>query len=246
MSEICIIIPCYNEANRLPINEFSEFIEQNKNIHFCFVNDGSKDSTLEVLLNLQSKFSEHILVENLVINQGKAEAVRRGILRILENENYKKIGYFDADLATPLTEISLLNNSLNKDINFTFAFGARVKLLGRKIERKISRHYFGRIFATCASLILKLAVYDTQCGAKLFNRTIAIEISKEPFLSRWLFDIEIFARIIKKYGRVDAEKQFIEVPLEQWLEKDDSKLSFAYLLKVPFELLKIKFHYKIK
>jgi dolichyl-phosphate beta-glucosyltransferase len=63
------------------------------------------------------------------------------------------------------------------------------------IERKPLRHYLGRIVATIISLYLKIRIYDTQCGAKILKREYAAHVFKDPFLSRWLFNVEILKRL---------------------------------------------------
>ena len=49
MEKICVIIPCYNEAQRLELEVFREFVGREERFDFCFVNDGSQDNTSEVL-----------------------------------------------------------------------------------------------------------------------------------------------------------------------------------------------------
>jgi dolichyl-phosphate beta-glucosyltransferase len=244
MQKVCIVIPCYNEGKRIPTDEFSEFINTSDNINFIFVNDGSKDNTIEVLKNLKNIYDDRIRILDLEQNRGKAEAVRRGILESLKWMDFEAAGYFDADLSTPLFEIINLEKALLKTNDIKIAFGSRVKILSNNIIRNNYRHYFGRVFATFASIILGLGIYDTQCGAKLIRGNIIPEVFNIPFKSKWFFDIEIFFRIKKITGNDDASKHMVEMPLNQWIEKGESKISFFYWLKVPYELLKIYIAYK--
>lgn len=244
MQNICIIIPCYNEEKRLQVGEFQKYIESGNSTSFCFVNDGSTDNTSDVLIQIQKAWESKVYVINLSENKGKAEAVRAGITEMLKTNKYDIVGYLDADLATPLEEISLLYNYLKSDENYLVAFGSRIKRIGTEIIRKPYRHYLGRIFSTYASIILHLPVYDTQCGAKIFKKEIASRIFTEKFISRWLFDVEIFARITNIYGVEKAKKIMIEVPLNKWQDKGDSKITIRHMIKVPFELRKIKRKYK--
>lgn len=238
MPRICIVIPCYNESKRLPIQDFESFIDTNE-ICFCFVDDGSSDNTFAVLETLSKKFEEKVKVIRNISNVGKAESVRNGVLFSLSSQNFDFIGYFDADLATPLEEINHFMKFLEGSSNYSFALGSRIKRLGVKIERIAARHYMGRIFATFASLVLNLPVYDTQCGAKILSNELARQIFDKPFISKWLFDIELIARANILY----PVNVFIEVPLNEWIEKGDTKIKFSDVLKFPVDLLKIKKFY---
>ncbi|MDD3877418.1 MAG: glycosyltransferase family 2 protein [Bacteroidales bacterium] len=246
MQKNCIIIPCYNEEKRLPTAEFEDFFIKNPEVDFCFVNDGSKDKTLELLNKLKAKYPNLINVLDLEQNGGKAEAVRQGMLYCLSLNRYKYIGFFDADLATPLSEIHRLIAHINIDENNCISFCSRINRMGAQVERKVSRHYIGRVFSTFAGIILKMPVYDTQCGAKLFRHDIIAVAFSKPFITKWLFDLEIFMRLRNHLTVKIALKSMIEVPVLQWIEKGDSKLSVFYMLKVPIELIKIWLTYSKK
>ena len=239
MNASCIIIPCYNEEKRLPMQEFIDYFAENTDVDFCFVNDGSSDSTGSMLEALCRRRPSGLMYFNLPHNSGKAEAVRKGALYCLAMNKYSRIGFWDADLATPLSEIGYLSSFLDKNEKYAFAFGSRIKTLGVIIERKLLRHYFGRVFATFASGVVQLPVYDTQCGAKILKADVAKLVFSEAFSSKWLFDIEIFARIIETYGHNEAMSMMVEVPLRQWIDKGDSRITLSYLIKMPFELFSI-------
>jgi dolichyl-phosphate beta-glucosyltransferase len=244
MQKVCIVVPCYNEEKRFPLSEFISFIDNKELPHFCFVNDGSRDQTLNVLKGVCKGREDKVLIVNQEKNQGKAEAVRIGINKALEWKEFDCIGYLDADLSTPLLEINLLITQIEKKPEYLLSFGSRVSLLGTHIERKALRHYFSRSFSTFASLLLQMGVYDTQCGAKLMRVELAKKIFTDPFISPWLFDIEIFKRTIHAYGLEQAKQRMIEVPLQKWHDKGDSRIKLFHLLKIPFEFFKIYLKYR--
>ena len=237
MQKTCIIIPCYNEEKRLDVPSFTNFIERN-NYDFCFVNDGSKDGTQRILTELQTKFPKKIYVLRLEQNEGKAAAVRKGFLKVLDTKIYEIIGYMDADLATPLEEASYLLSHLKG--KYDMVIGARVKRLGTNIHRNLSRHYLGRIFATFSSFILKIKVYDSQCGAKFFKTGIAEKLFAEKFNSVWLFDLELIYRL-KEIEKENFNDHILEIPLRKWEEKHNSKMNFMDFLLAPIDVLKIKY-----
>lgn len=244
MNSICIIIPFYNEANRFPVDEFLEFLQKDPETSFCLVNDGSTDDTEKMLESLREKKPGRILVISLIENRGKAGAVQAGMNSALKHFTCRYFGYFDADLSTPLEESFRLRSRIQEKPTLEFAFGSRVALLGVRIERKLHRHLIGRVIATFISNILHLMVYDTQCGAKLFSQPLAARIFEKPFITRWLFDVEILARIIGIYGRDGIEEVVVEVPVRSWIDKGGSKISWTYGFRVLYDLMRIRNYYK--
>lgn len=236
-----IVVPCYNESKRLKQEKFLAFVQENPDIEFLFANDGSRDNTLEVLQVLCDRHPSLHLYD-IQPNGGKAEAVRKGMLYGAEHLSPDYIAFWDADLATPLNEIPHMVEWADK--GYDVVMGLRLMRLGAKVRRKTTRHYLGRCFATCASMMLKLPVYDTQCGAKLFRTQVVRDIFPEAFITRWLFDVEILARYKKRYGISSACEKIYEFPLFQWIDVDGSQLKSRDFLKAPMELLKIKRHYK--
>lgn len=238
----CIIVPCYNEEKRLPSERFRDFIQNNSNISFLFVNDGSTDTTLQMLESLCTGNDDQLHLLDLQPNTGKAEAVRQGLLNAIDKIKPSFVGFWDADLATPLSAIPSFIETLNEREARQMVFGARIRLLGREIRRKSSRHYLGRFFATAVSTMLKLPVYDTQCGAKLFRVTpVLSQILADPFLSRWIFDVEIIARLICAVDgdRSKVEQAVFEFPLMQWDDVAGSKLHPLDFFKAFGEIITI-------
>jgi glycosyltransferase involved in cell wall biosynthesis len=222
-----VVVPCYNEARRLNTRAFTQFRSSGHWVEFLFVNDGSVDDTLDVLQRLRCASPDTIRVRDQQPNQGKAEAVRSGMLEALDGDA-DFVGYWDADLATPLSALPDFLNVFEDRPGVNVVLGSRVKLLGRTIERHAWRHYLGRVFATLVSQLLRLAVYDTQCGAKLFRATPELRrVLARPFTTAWLFDVEILARLIAENpGGTDAVADSLyELPLNEWRDVPGSKLT---------------------
>lgn len=237
MQKACVIIPCFNEAQRLDFSAFDKFIESNTTVDFLFANDGSTDNTADLILKYKAKHQQRVELFNIGVNSGKAEVVRQAFIKACKTNNYNFVGFWDADLATPLSEITYFLAQAT-DNNKSIAIGSRMKRLGAIVERKRSRHFLGRIFSTFSSIILKLPVYDTQCGAKLFRADLAF-LFEDKFITSWLFDVELLARYRNKFGIEHTLANVVEVPVNAWMEKGGSKLKLKHMLKVPLELLRI-------
>jgi dolichyl-phosphate beta-glucosyltransferase len=229
-----VVVPCYDEAARFQAAGFRELAEH-PDVVLVFVDDGSTDDTGHVLGRAAARWPGKAQVLALPTNGGKAEAVRRGLLHALEG-GAARVGYLDADLATPAAEMLRLRAIL-VERDATAVIGARVALLGRDIRRSAARHYIGRVFATAASAVLGLRVYDTQCGAKLFRASPELRRAlSAPFHSRWAFDVELLGRIVAEQGSADG---ILEVPLRVWHDIHGSKVSVPDMARAAVEIARI-------
>lgn len=238
----CIVVPCYNEEGRLPLEDFDAFLQSNTNVVLCFVNDGSSDGTEEVLQQFQKGRASQVEIVSYEKNAGKAEAVRRGMHYSIEGISCDYIAYLDADLATAPEECLDMTKHLDDSIHFVF--GSRIMKIGSVIDRRPYRFLVGRVIATIISNILKLKVYDTQCGCKVFTKDLAAQVFIDPFVSRWLFDVEIFQRIIAFYGRDKVLNHMLEIPLKKWTDVGESRIKATYFFKLWLDLYRIKRQYK--
>jgi dolichyl-phosphate beta-glucosyltransferase len=241
MPGTAIVVPCYNEASRLAPSAFGHFARTGV-AHLILVNDGSTDGTLALLRDIAAKAGDCVTVLDLSPNGGKAEAVRRGMLQGIAL-GMDRVGFWDADLATPFDAVSGFIDCIATAPAVDAVIGSRVRLLGRHIERRAMRHYTGRAFATAVSLALRLPVYDTQCGAKLFRVTPALERAlATPFLAKWIFDVELLARLGQIDGRYDADrllKIVYEYPLLEWRDVAGTKLRFGDFITAALDLFRI-------
>jgi dolichyl-phosphate beta-glucosyltransferase len=243
MPEVCLVVPCFNEEHRLRSTDFLAFLSTHPAASLYLVDDGSRDGTWTTLERLRDSRPDQILIHRLDVNRGKAEAVRAGVLHVAATGRWPIAGYWDADLSTPLDEVDQLLAALAENPRCHLAMGSRVKRLGSHIARKASRHVLGRIFASMASAILGFEVYDSQCGAKLFRRESVPTFFDKPFLTRWLFDLEMLARLRNAVGKSAVQEMTREVPLHRWEEVGGSKLRLREMIGVPLELLRIRAHY---
>lgn len=208
---------------------------------FLFVNDGSQDNTLEIIKKTQR---DDIYYLNLEKNFGKGEAIRQGVLFAKSLPIYEEIswvGYWDADLATPLSELTYFlkyaNDLAGKRIEAIW--GSRISKLGSTIERTPIRHYLGRLFATITGLILKINCYDSQCGAKIFRKEITDMAFSRRFISCWIFDVEILLRL--------EDYNILECPLRFWRDVPGSKVKiFSVGFRTLIEISKIRKIYRAK
>jgi dolichyl-phosphate beta-glucosyltransferase len=233
-TNICLIVPCFNEAARL---DFRHFAGLPQGVTCLLVDDGSRDGTGDLIRRHESSTLRMLALPR---NVGKAEAVRQGVLHARSSgllDRVDWVGYWDADMATPLSELEhFIAYAGIAEGPVDGIVGSRVAKLGSTIIRSSRRHLLGRSFATLAWALLGLECYDSQCGAKLFRTDLVGLAFDEPFLSRWIFDVEILVRL--------RERRLIEYPLRRWVDVGGSKVRIVKVaIPTLIDLVRIRLRY---
>ena len=236
--DLTLIVPCFNEEKRFTASVWASYLQQHPQFLFVFVNDGSTDNTQDFMAQLEAGHN-NVSIVNLAKNSGKAQAVRAGMLQALEKNASPMLGFIDADLAIPLSEINRFVQLLAQEQHVDIVIGSRVQMLGKKIKRNTLRHYMSRFVATCICKILDEPVYDTQCGLKIFRQPAAAALVQDGFISKWLFDVELLARYKTLFGSTAFNEKITELPLNQWTETQRSKLRLHHLPVIAIDLFKI-------
>lgn len=236
-----VVIPCFEEATRLQPPGVATLVAADRT-HVLLVDDGSRDGTPALLRSLAEAHPGRVSVLTLGTNQGKGEAVRRGLLQALA-DGAGVVGFLDADFATPPREWLRMADHLEAERPETerleVVLGARLLRAGARIERGTVRHVVGRLFATLASLRLEEPFYDTQCGAKAFRRSAALQAAlAQPFRSRWAFDVELLSRLLEGEPPIPFEAME-ELPLRAWRDQSGSKLGLRSALGATLEVVRL-------
>jgi len=242
-AKMTLILPCYNEEQRLPLGPCEEFLRANPSARLCFVDDGSRDGTRAMLEAFCARLPGAARVLALPENRGKAGAVRAGMLDFLADASAGEyVGFWDADLATPLEEGPRFVEILETRPGLRCVVGSRKAQPGARIQRNPLRDWVGRAVAGLIRGCLRLPVRDTQCGAKMFRRAEVAGLFGEPFFSRWVFDVEIFKRL--RVDKHTCASAVCEQPLAEWRDVAGSKLKFYHGVKIMLDLARIARAYR--
>jgi len=210
---LSVIIPAYNEENRLPrtLEKVLEFLsKQNYSYEVLVIENGSSDRTFDVAQEYAQNHSSVIVLKEG--QRGKGNAVRRGMLEA--KGEYRFI--CDADLSMPIEEVAKFIPPQLTD--FDIAIGSREALGAVRYNEPSYRHFGGRAINLIIRLFILSGFQDTQCGFKCFRAQVAEDLFRQQTLTGWSFDIEILYLARRKKLRIK------EIPID-WYFFADSKVN---------------------
>lgn len=231
---LSIIFPLFNESKRLKssLRQIKKYY-QNKSYlkEIIFVNDGSTDSSLEIIKKFKANFpiaNFSIKIISYEFNKGKGHAVRSGVLNAIG----KIILFLDLDLSTPP---EMTERFLEKFQNNSLLTGNRESELSKLTKRQsFIREKMGFGFTKLTNLVLRMDCFDYTCGFKMFPADLGKKIFSQAKVNRWGFDAEIIF-LAKKFGA-----KIIEIPVI-WEHKVNSTVDLKKDIFYTFiELLKIR------
>lgn len=234
--DLTIVIPCYNEASRLPrtlARTITYLATKPGNHEIIVVSDGSTDNTIEETTRAFQTLPENVRGKwfGYTPNGGKGKAVRVGVSQATGN----RILFMDADYAVPLEDLARGEALLNS--GFDIAIGSRTAHDTKIIEHQsFLRERIAKIFGFIQRNYLGLRLKDTQCGFKLFTREAARQIFARVKLSSVIFDGEMLWLAKRMNFKV------AEFPVE-WTHDMDSRITYNLVrsLKVFRDMMSIPF-----
>ena len=236
---LSIIFPCYNESILIEnsLSKLASFLDAMQiSYEIIFIDDFSRDDSVNIIKNLQRKNQKIKLLRN-PCNMGKGFTIKNGVL----NCNGEYIIFTDIDMVYSLKNIKTVLEYLQK--NNDIVVGNRrlqdsiYTVPNSLIKYVYKRHMVGIIFNTIVRYMFGLNVRDTQSGLKGFNRETALAIFPNINTNRFVFDIEIF--ILAK----NLKKSIKEIPVHlTYFSQLSSVRIFKYSLRALREILAIKFY----
>lgn len=232
INSLSIVITVFNEEKRLKKNliKIINFIK-NKKIEVIFVNDGSSDSSEEIIKKIIKK-NKKIKIISLRNNTGKGGALKKGVM----NAKYKWILTMDLDLSVPLSQIFTWYKKKYISNHSLIYFGSRNH---RKsiIKFKIHRKIFGKFLNILTKIFFNINIKDTQCGYKLYKNNVGKLLFSK--ITRFGYEHDIEIAILAKNRNISIR----ELPVK-WFHKEESKVNILIdSIKLFFSLIILKRRY---
>ena len=222
MCELSVVIPAYNEANRIvpTLTTIYNYLSTRGGLfEVIVVNDGSDDHTVNVVSDFAKTHKGVRLIDSR-INKGKGYALRKGML----DAKGEYCMFTDADGSTPIEELEKLLAPLREN-KADACIGSRY-LPGASIVKRqpYYRRVWSRVSNKLVQKILLPGIIDAHCGFKAFTHSAAQALFSTAVVNGWSFDLEILA-LARKYNL-----RIQEMPVK-WMNDEQSKGRLRHLPK---------------
>lgn len=240
MKSVLLVIPTFRDTARLQafLPDLSRQLEARSAVEIVVVDDGSgpkfSDALEELVRDVSGKSQTPVSLIRLKRNVGKGGAIYAGWG---DGKGVDWLAFVDADGAVSASEVERMLSEIDcTDLHerADALIASRVKMLGRTVERSVKRHLIGRIFATLASELTGLAVYDSQCGCKFVRREAYAAVRSKLTELRFAFDVDLLFHLHRAGYRI------VEFPVD-WRDIPGSKVSLirdSFLML--FSLLRLR------
>lgn len=200
-----LVIPCYNDEEKLLSEEFETFAQNNIGYHLYFVNDGSTDNTLQLLYGIRYGNETNITVINLKNHLGKGNAIREGILSMTKNIELNYIGYADLLHFSNFNSIEDIVDDA-EDLSPKIINETKVKPKFKVFKLNNGKILFNMTSRLIRTLVLGIFMGDSTRSIIILERKIARKIFETEFTSRFSFDLELSIRIKNFYLKYYSDK----------------------------------------
>lgn len=240
MATIALFIPCYNEARRLNVSAFEEFILSHTGIiDFYFVDDGSQDNTSAIITE-KLLFPGSSFLISTGKNLGKGNALVFSFSKV-DIQKYEYISFIDSDGDIPFGQVLKLHERIKQE-------NAQIAISNRDFIKNFQffhlRSYVSLLMVWFANHLIgfEILIKDTQCGCKMFRSELVKYCFEENFISEWLFDIEMFIRYRQQFE--NSRQYIVEVPLKNTLNAKKSRSKLFSSPKIVYQLYQIHRNYR--
>lgn len=227
---LSVIIPAYNEAERIvpTLEKITKYLaEQKITYELLVVDDGSTDSTADIIRNMAEQNDCIRLISN-ERNQGKGASVKRGVI----NSWGEMVFFTDADLSTPIEEVPKF---LKFFPEYDVVIGSRsIEGADVQIHEPLHRELLGKTFNKFVQVLCVGGIVDTQCGAKMFKKDVAQKIFPMVQTARFAFDVEVL-HIAQKIGY-----KIKELPIQWFYSANTTVKTFSDGPKMLLDLFRIR------
>lgn len=228
--ELSVVVPCFNEAPRLPasLRTAGSYLQGRVTFELILVDDGSSDVT-QNLIEEAAAAHEYVHGVTLPVNRGKGRALAEGIAR----SRGELVLISDADFSTPIEELPRLEEAIAAGADI--AIGSRAKRGAREVDQPLHRRLMGKGFNLFVQGILLPGIWDTQCGFKLFRGDVARELFEQLSTDGFAYDVEVLFRARRSGYRIK------EVPV-RWINSTNTSVhAVRHSREMLRDVLRIRF-----